>query len=357
MTRVYNFGAGPAMLPEEVILRAKDEMLDWQGTGVSAMEIGHRTSTFADMMTTLQAKIRKVMNIPENYKVLFLAGGAQGLFSLIPMNLTGKNKVVDYFVSGIWSEKAAKYARHYADVGIVTEATSSSIPEKSTWKLNPNAKYAFYCPNETINGIRFSVIPDTGNVPLIADCTSSILSENIDITKFGIVFASAQKNLGISGIALMIIRDDLLDEAQPIVPEVFNFRNQSDNNSVLNTIPTYPVYMMDLMIDWVNNQGGVDKIAVNVKNKAAKLYKAIDESGFYINSIENKYRSLVNVPFSLPSQKLLDKFLVEAENNGLKYLKGHKLVGGVRASIYNAMPESGVDKLIEFMKYFKYKNR
>ena len=356
MTRVYNFAAGPAMLPEAVMLRAKEELFNWRGTGVSPLEIGHRTSTYLDMMTNLQQKIRKVMNIPDNYKVLFLSGGAQGLFSLIPMNLTSKNKSVDYFITGIWSERAAKYARRYADVSIVTTSTSTSIPDKSTWILNPNAKYAFYCSNETINGMRFPESPDTGNVPLVGDFTSSILSENIDITKFGILFASAQKNLGIAGITLMIIRDDLLDESLDTVPEVFNFKNQSENNSILNTIPTYPVYMMDLMIDWVIEQGGVDKISLGVRNKVAKVYKVIDESDFYINSIDAKYRSLVNVPFSLSNPELLNKFLKEADNIGLKYLQGHKLVGGARASIYNSMPEAGVDKLVEFLKYFESTN-
>jgi phosphoserine aminotransferase len=355
MTRVYNFGAGPAMVPEAVLLRAKAELLDWQGTGVSVMEIGHRTSTFKNMLTNLEVKIRKLMSIPTNYKVLFLAGGGQGLFSLIPMNLTAKNKAVDYLLTGIWSERAAKYAKRYADVNIATQATSSAIPEPSTWTLNPNAKYAYYCPNETINGIRFPEIPDTGNVPLVADFTSSILSENIDVSKFGIIFASAQKNLGIAGITLVIIRDDLLDEAIPTVPEVFSFRTQADNNSILNTIPTFPVYMMDLVIDWVNEQGGVDKIEVAVKRKVAKLYKAIDDSKFYTNTIDAKYRSLINVPFSLPSQDLLDKFLVEAAAVGLKYLQGHVLVGGARASLYNAMPEAGVDKLIDFMHSFAVK--
>ena len=355
MAHVYNFSAGPATLPESVLQRMKDELFNWQGTGVSIMEIGHRTATFQDMLALLEVKIRKLMNIPNNYKVLFLAGGGQGLFSLIPMNLTAKNKAVDYFVTGVWSDKAAKYAKRYAEVNVVTSATSSNIPDKSTWQLNPKAKYAFYCPNETINGISFSQTPNTGNVPLIADLTSCILSQNIDVSDYGVLFAAAQKNIGIAGISLLIIRDDLLDEAYDSVPDVFNFKSQSENKSLVNTIPTFPVYMMDLIIDWVNEQGGVAKMEQNSLVKSSKLYRAIDESYFYNNLIEAQYRSRINIPFSLPTQELLDKFLLEAENEGLKYLAGHALVGGARASMYNAMPEAGVDSLVDFMKHFAYK--
>ena len=355
MERVYNFSAGPAALPESVLQRMKEELFNWQGTGVSIMEIGHRTKTFQDMLALLESKIRKIMNIPSNYKVLFLAGGGQGLFSLIPMNLTAKNKAVDYFVTGVWSDRAAKYAARYANVNIVTTATTSNIPDKSTWNFNPKAKYVFYCPNETINGIHFPEIPDTGNVPLVADLTSCVLSENIDVSQYGILFATAQKNLGIAGISLVIIRDDLLDEALDSVPDVFNFKTQSENNSLLNTIPTFPVYMMDLIIDWVNEQGGVAKMEQNSLAKSSKLYKAIDDGSFYNNLIETQYRSRINIPFSLPTKELLEKFLLEAENEGLKYLAGHALVGGARASMYNAIPEAGVDKLVDFMKHFASK--
>ncbi len=355
MERVYNFSAGPAALPESVLQRMKEEVFNWRGTGVSVMEIGHRTTVFQDMLGLLESKIRKLMNVPNNYKVLFLAGGGQGLFSLIPMNLTAKNKAVDYFVTGIWSDRAAKYAKRYANVNVVTTATSSHIPDKNTWRLNPKAKYAFYCPNETINGISFSQTPHTGSVPLVADLTSCILSQNIEVSRYGILFAAAQKNLGIAGVSLLIIRDDILDEALDIVPDVFNFKTQSENNSLLNTIPTFPVYMMDLMIDWVNEQGGVTKMEQNSLVKSDKLYKAIDDSSFYNNLIETQYRSKINIPFSLPSKELLDKFLIEAGQEDLKYLAGHALVGGARASMYNAMPESGVDKLVGFMKHFASK--
>ena len=356
MTRAFNFGAGPATLPESVLIKARDSLLDWKGTGVSVMEIGHRTGTFQDMLKGLEAKLRQVMNIPSNYKVLFLAGGGQGLFSLVPMNLTAKNKAVDYLVTGIWSERAAKYAKRYAEVNIATTATASAIPNSTEWNLNAHAKYVYYCPNETINGLRFAAIPDSGKVPLVADMTSSILSEDIDISKFGIIFAAAQKNLGIAGITLVIIRDDLLDESLDSVPEVFSFKTQVAQSSCLNTIPTFPVYMMDLMVDWLIEQGGVSKVEQDGKRKVEKLYKCIDNSNnFYSNTIESQYRSHINVPFSLPDQRLLDAFLAEAAPEGLKYLSGHVLVGGARASLYNAMPEEGVDKLVDFMQRFARK--
>lgn len=356
MRRAYNFGAGPAMLPAEVLQRAKDELFDWQGSGVSVMEIGHRTSIFQDMLAKLEEKLRNLMRVPSNYKILFLQGGAQGLFSLIPMNLTLNNKEVDYLVSGIWSERAAKYAKRYANVNIVTTATLTSIPDSSTWTLNSNAAYAYYCPNETINGVRFPELPVTGGVPLVADMTSSILSEVIDVSKFGIIFASAQKNLGIAGVSLLIIRDDLLEQALDSVPEVFNFKTQVAQKSCLNTPPTYPLYMMDLMADWTISQGGVANMAAVAARKSQKLYNYIDQSnGFYTNIIEPKYRSLINIPFLLPNDELLELFLVEAAKHNLKYLKGHILVGGARASFYNAMPEAGVDALIHFMQNFARK--
>lgn len=357
MFRVFNFAAGPAMLPESVLIRAQKELLNWQDTGTSIMEIGHRTSTFQDMLARLEDKLRKLMQIPANYKVLFLSGGGQGHFSFVPMNLTGKNRSVDYLVSGIWSERAAKYAKRYADVSIVTEASLQEIPAPESWKLNPNAAYAYYCPNETINGMQFPFIPDTGDVPLVADMTSSILSAPIDVSKFGLIFASAQKNLGISGVTLLIVRDDLLNQAQECTPEVFNYAIQAEQSSLLNTIPTTAVYMMDLMVDWANEQGGLQEIEKNNLRKVQKLYDCIDNSnGFYANKTAKPYRSLINVPFTLPSDELLKHFLVEAGQFGLKYLNGHKLVGGARASLYNAMPELGVDTLVNFMRDFAKQN-
>lgn len=354
MFRVYNFAAGPAMLPESVLIQAQDSLLSWQDTGVSIMEIGHRTSTFQDMLLRLEGKLRKLMAIPKNYKVLFMSGGGQGQFSLVPMNLTKYKRKVDYLVTGIWSERAAKYAARYADVNIVTKATLTSIPEPVNWQLSQDAAYVYYCPNETINGIEFPEIPNTGDIPLIADMTSSILSKPIDISKFGLIFASAQKNLGIAGITLVIVREDLLDNGLDIVPEVFSYKEQAAQGSLLNTLPTVPAYMMDLMVDWIiEEQGGLEKIAAANLSKAAKVYGCIDQSnGFYRNDIDAKYRSRINIPFNLPDDEVLQHFLIESGQYGLKYLNGHKLVGGARASIYNAMPDAGVDALVHFMKQF-----
>ncbi|MCC2625962.1 MAG: 3-phosphoserine/phosphohydroxythreonine transaminase [Burkholderiales bacterium] len=358
MTRAYNFGAGPAMLPESVLEKARSQMLEFDDAGTSIMELGHRTAMFQEILLKLEAKLRALIGIPANYKVLFLPGGGQGQFSLVPMNMTKHNKKVDYFVTGIWSERAAKFARRYANVNIVTEASLSSIPDRSTWKLQNDAAYAYYCPNETINGLAFPDIPDCGNVPLVADATSSLLSENIDISKFGILFAAAQKNLGIAGVTLLIIREDLLNNSIDETPEVFNYAIQAKENSCLNTIPTFPVYMMDLMVDWMIDQGGLPAITEINKRKVGKLYQCIDSSnGFYTNPIDKRYRSQVNVPFTLPDDKLLNLFLAEAAKVGLRYLNGHKLVGGARASLYNAMPEIGVDKLVSFMHDFAKKHR
>lgn len=353
MTRVYNFGAGPAMLPDEVLKEAQANFLEWGETGTSVLEIGHRTKEFQGLLANLENKLRKLMNIPANYKILFLPGGGQGQFSLIPMNLTKNNQMVDYFITGIWSERAAKYAKRYANVNIVTTATNTEIPDKEQWKLNPKSIYAYYCPNETINGLQFDSIPDTGNVPLVADMTSSILFDNIDISKYGIIFAAAQKILGIAGITLLIIREDLLGQAIDTTPEVFNYTIQAEQKSCLNTIPTFAIYMMDLMVNWINKQGSLESISKAIRHKADKMYTCIDQSnGFYLNKISPKYRSQFNIPFDLPNAQLLELFLSEAALSGLKYLQGHILVGGARASFYHAMPQSGVDKLIAFMQDF-----
>ena len=355
MSRVYNFAAGPAMLPETVLRRFQTEMLDWQGTGVSIAEIGHRTPEFTQLLERVIIKIKQQYNVPDNYKIIFLAGGAQACFSLIPMNICQPNDPVDYLVTGIWSERAAAYAKRYVSVNIINSPQQYGIVDGKTWNRNPNAKYLYYCDNETINGIAISPPPIADNIPLIVDMTSSIFSETVDITKFGIIFASAQKNLGIAGITLLIIRNDLMNKAMPIVPEIFNFTNQFKNNSVLNTIPTVPIYVLDLMLDWIKEQGGVETLAKLKLIKANKLYHYIDHSEFYINHVESKYRSLSNIPFSIQRDDLHALFLDEADACGLKYLKGHKLVGGMRASLYNAMPEIAIDKLINFMQEFKNK--
>lgn len=357
MQRAYNFGAGPAMLPDAILKKVRDELFDWQGTGVSVMEIGHRTAIYENLVSNLENKIRQVMSIPENYQILFLPGGGKGHFSAIPMNLTQYNKETDYFITGIWSKFAADYAKKYCNVNIVTQATETAIPAPENWQLNKKAAYAYYCPNETINGIGFPTIPEVGDVPLIADMTSYILSQPFDVSKFGIIFAAAQKNLGIAGITLLIVRDDLLNQALDVVPDVWDYKMQAKQHSGLNTPPTFAIYMMDLMINWFIEQGGIETISQINKRKAEKLYNCIDQSNnFYSNSIDKDYRSKVNIPFNINNKSLLDLFFKEANDVGLKYLTGHMLVGGARASIYNAMPEAGVDKLVDFMNQFANKH-
>lgn len=354
--RAYNFAAGPAMLPEEVLKKIQNEVLDWRGTGVSVMELGHRTKIFQNLLEELQNKIRHLMNIPLNYKILFVQGGAQGQFSAIPLNLVKHNKHVDYFNTGIWSNKAIDVAVKYAEVNVITEATKTSIPDKNSWQLNPKANYAYYCPNETINGIAFSEIPAVGNVPLIADMTSSILSYPVEVSKFGLIFAAAQKNLGIAGVTLVIVRDDLLNNNLDIVPNVWHYKLLSECNSSINTVPVFAIYVMDLMVDWLIAQGGVEAISKINKRKVEKLYTYIDSSGFYFNNVDSAYRSQINIPFELNNKDLLSAFIDDASVNGLKYLQGHIAVGGARASLYNAMPESGVDTLIAFMREFASKH-
>lgn len=356
-TRDYNFGAGPAMLPTEVLEKITEDLFDWNATGVSVMEIGHRTLQFQNLLNNLQIKLRKVLSIPDNYKIILTTGGAQGQFDAIPLNMTLNNKNVDYFITGTWSRKAAEFAKKHANVNIVTEATKYAIPDSSTWNLNPNASYAYYCPNETVDGIAFPEIPNVGNVPLVADFTSSIAYAPMDFSKFGIVIASAQKNLGIAGVTLVIIREDLLNQSLPYTPVVWNYKTQVEQNSSINTAPTFAIYVMDLMVDWIIAQGGVDKIGEINRRKTAKLYDYIDSSNFYINNIDKKYRSELNVPFNLANNDLLSDFLSQSSHAGLKYLAGHLSVGGGRASLYNVMPEQAVDKLITFMRNFADKSQ
>lgn len=352
--RDYNFGAGPAMLPTEVLEQIQAEILDWRGTGVSVVEIGHRTPIVQDMIRSVENKLRNIMQIPNNYKVLFTHGGAQGQFCGVPMNLVKYNQEVDYLITGVWSKRAADFAKKYATVNIVLESDGLSIPKQELWQknFNSNAAYAYYCPNETINGVQFASIPDVGDLTLIADMTSSILSEPIDVSKFGVIIASAQKNLGVAGITVVIVRDDLLNQALEITPAIWNYKLLAESNSSVNTVVVFAIYAMDLMLDWVMQQGGVNEIAKVNYRKVNKLYDYLDKSEFYYNMIDKSCRSKINVPFNLRNETLISKFLDEASQNGLRYLNGHMLVGGCRASLYNAMPMAGVDALIKFMQEF-----
>jgi phosphoserine aminotransferase len=361
MSRIYNFSAGPAMLPEEVLKQAQTELLDWQGTGMSIMEVGHRGAEFKVVAEQSEADLRELMNIPSNYQVLFLAGGATTHFAMVPLNLMGQKKAADYIDTGIWSKKAIAEAKRYGAASIAAEARKVDglieIPPQSEWKLNPEAAYVHYTPNETIEGVEFNWVPKTGNIPLVADMSSMILSRPVDVSQYGIIYAGAQKNIGQAGITIAIIRDDLLKDPMPHTPTLYNYKIQAENKSFYNTPPTYSWYIAGLVLAWMKRQGGVKYFAELNQRKAEKLYAMIDmHKDFYINTIHPDSRSQMNVSFDLKTPELIEMFLNAARKEGMTNLKGHRLAGGVRASIYNSMPEAGVDKLVEFMQDFIRKN-
>jgi phosphoserine aminotransferase len=359
MSRVYNFSAGPAMLPEEVLKQAASEMTDWRGSGMSVMEMSHRGKEYISIAKKAEADLREIMEIPDNYKVLFLQGGASSQFAMIPMNLLRGRNTADYINTGQWSKKAIAEAKRYCNVNVAATSEASNfttVPSKSEWKLNPDAGYVHYTPNETIGGVEFDSIPDTGDVPLIADMSSTILSRPIDVSKFGLIYAGAQKNIGPAGLTIVIIREDLIGEPLPGTPVMFSYKTHAENESMYNTPPTYAWYIAGLVFEWIKNRGGLDAITKINKRKADKLYAAIDKSGFYKNPVDKNYRSWMNIPFTLKNSELDSKFLEEAKAAGLVALKGHRSVGGMRASIYNAMPEEGVDKLIALIEEFQKKN-
>ncbi len=358
--RAYNFCAGPAALPTAVLEKAQAEMLDWQGKGLSIMEMSHRSADYVAVAAKAEADLRKLMNIPENYKVLFLQGGASLQFSAIPLNLLGKNNKADYIHTGIWSEKALKEAKRYGDInvieaGIKDSAGNLAISEQDTWNLSADAAYVHYADNETIGGLQFKHIPETDK-PLVADLSSSILSAPIDVSKFGLIYAGAQKNIGPAGLTLVIIRDDLLDQAVDSIPSILKYSAQAKNDSMVNTPSTYAWYLSGLVFEWLLEQGGVEAIHKVNLAKAELLYGYIDASDFYANPIAKEYRSIMNVPFTLAKPELEKQFLAEAEANNLLNLAGHRSVGGMRASIYNAVPLEGVQALVNFMDDFAKRN-
>lgn len=360
MSRIFNFSAGPAMIPTAVIQQAEQEFLDWNGSGMNVMEMSHRGKEFTSIANKADADLREVMAIPENYKVLFLQGGASGQFSSIPMNLLRGRTTADYFNTGQWSKKAIQEAKRYCDVNVVAsseENNFSTVPSKSAWKLNPNAAYVHYTANETIGGVEFDDIPDTGDVPLVVDLSSTILSRPIDVSRFGLIYAGAQKNIGPAGLTLVIVRDDLIGNAIPSTPITLDYKIQADNDSMYNTPPTYALYIAGLVFQWLKKLGGLKAMGEINQRKAEKLYSAIDNSGFYQNPVEKQYRSWMNIPFTLNNADLDAAFLAGAKTAGLLTLKGHRSVGGMRASIYNAMPEEGVDALISYMQKFAKQNR
>lgn len=359
MSRVFNFSAGPAMVPEAVLKQAQAEMLDWQGSGMSVMEMSHRGKEFMSIAAKAEADLRDIMAIPDNYKVLFLQGGASAQFAMIPMNLLGDKTSADYINTGEWSKKAISEAKRFCNVNIVASTESDKYtraPAASELKLDPDAAYVHYTPNETIGGVEFDYVPDTGNVPLVADFSSTIISRPIDVSKFGLIYAGSQKNIGPAGLAVVIVREDLIGKAKENVPAMFNYKTHADADSMYNTPPTYTWYFAGLVFNWIKQNGGLEKMAEVNSRKAAKLYAAIDASSFYANPVEEKSRSWMNVPFTLANADLDAAFLSEAKEAGLVTLKGHRSVGGMRASIYNAMPEEGVDALVSFMADFEKRN-
>lgn len=361
MRHIYNFNAGPAMLPDEVLLKAQAEMLDWHGLGMSVMEIGHRGPEFQHLAQQAEADLRELMGIPKNYVVLFLAGGATTQFAMVPLNLMKPGGVADYIDTGVWSHKAISEAKRYGKVNVAAEKTHvdglSIIPQQKTWNCESHADYLHYTPNETIEGLEFQWVPQTGSVPLVADMTSMILSRPINVSSFGVIYAGAQKNVGQAGLTLVIIREDLISEALEKTPSLYSYKLQAENHSFYNTPPTYSWYIAGLMFEWLKQQGGVEKIYEINKQKAQLLYHLLDQfPDFYTNRVHPSCRSLMNVTFNLPNENLAKDFISETEHAGLKNLLGHRASGGMRASIYNAMPLEGVKKLADVMMSFAKKH-
>jgi len=359
MSRRYNFSAGPAALPEAVLRQAQAELLEWNNVGASVMEISHRSKEFVALAEQSEQDLRDLLSIPQNYKVLFLQGGATQHFAQIPMNFARRDQSVDYVITGHWSEKAAKEAKTLANVRIAATAESnrfSTIPPRDSWSLDANAAYVHYTPNETIHGVEFQDIPEVGNVPLIADMSSDILSRPIDMSRFGVIYAGAQKNMGPSGLVVLIIREDLLERCPKDMPNIFNYAIHAANGSMLNTPPTFSWYLAGLVFRWMKAQGGVAAFAEQNRRKAELLYNYIDSSNFYKNPVEKSARSWMNVPFTLPREELDASFLKEAESVGLLALKGHRALGGMRASLYNAVTLEAVQALVDFMRHFAKKN-
>ena len=356
MTRVFNFSAGPAALPEPVLRQAAEEMLDWHGSGMSVMEMSHRGKEFISIATEAEALLRELLAVPANYKVLFMQGGAIAENAIVPMNLLrGKGKA-DYVDTGEWSKKSIKEAKKYCAVNVAASAADTNyttIPPRAGWKLDPEAAYVHICGNETIGGVQYHWTPDTGGVPLVSDMSSEILSRPVDVSKYGLIYAGAQKNIGPSGLTLVIVRDDLLGQPHPLLPTAFDYKTVADNESMYNTPPTYAIYIAGLVFRWLKAQGGLSAMEAHNRAKAALLYDYLDTTAFYKAPVARDCRSWMNVPFKLANEALDGEFLKGAEARGMVQLKGHRSVGGMRASIYNAMPLAGVQALVAYMKEFE----
>ena len=359
MARVYNFSAGPGTLPVEVLETAQADLLDWHGTGMSVMEMSHRGDAFVSIAEKATADLRKLLDVPEGYSVLFLQGGAAGQFAGVPLNLMGDAGRADYIVTGNWGKKAVKEAGKYGDAQVAATGEADAftrIPPRADWQLRDDAAYVHYTPNETIQGVEFPEVPDVGDTPLVADMSSSFLSQPVDVSKFGVIYAGAQKNAGPAGVTMVIVRDELMGHANAQTPMVLDYKQQADADSMLNTPPCFAWYMCGLTFEWILANGGVEGMAERNARKARKLYDFIDGSDFYRNPVAPEARSRMNVPFLLADDSLDKTFLAQAKEAGLSTLKGHRSVGGMRASIYNAMPEEGVDALIDFMRGFEKDN-
>jgi phosphoserine aminotransferase len=356
MARVYNFSAGPAILPEPVLTRARDEMLDWGGSGMCVAEMSHRGKDFMSIAAQAESDLRELLGVPSNYKVLFLQGGASTQFAAIPMNLLRGAASADYLNTGSWSKKAIAEARRYGGVNVAVSTESERFrraPRQDELALDADAAYVHYTPNETIEGVEFPYVPQTGARPLVADMSSTILSRPIEVSRFGLIYAGAQKNIGPAGLTIVIVRDDLIGSPLAVTPTMLDYKVQADNDSMYNTPPTYAWYLAGLVFQWLKDLGGLMAMAEINRRKAALLYAAIDASDFYANPVEPESRSWMNVPFTLANPDLDDTFIKEAKAAGLTTLKGHRSVGGMRASIYNAMPEAGVEALVSFMREFE----
>ncbi len=356
MTKIYNFSAGPAVLPAAVLEQARDEMTDWHGSGMSVMEMSHRSKQFMSIAEQAEVTLRELMKIPDNYKVLFLQGGASSQFSMVPVNLLRGAGKADYINTGAWSKKAIAEGKRYCAVNVAASSEAekfTTIPDPADWKLDADAAYVHYTPNETIGGVEFHWIPDVGDVPLVADMSSTILSRPIDVSRYAVIYAGAQKNIGPAGLTVVIVRDDLIGQPVDGQPVMSDYATQASTGSMYNTPPTYGWYLAGLVFDRLKQQGGLEAIARINHAKADKLYRAIDSSDFYSNPVDPNCRSWMNVPFALADAELDKTFLEEAAQAGLVTLKGHRSVGGMRASIYNAMPEEGVAALVDFMADFE----
>lgn len=348
------------MLPEYVLKKAADEMLDYNGTGESVMEMSHRSKEYDAIIKETESMLREIMAIPDNYKVLFLQGGASTQFAMIPLNLMNKNNKADFVITGQWANKAYQEASRYGKANVIASSkdkTFSYIPELDKSKFDPEADYFHICQNNTIYGTRYTELPDTGNVPLVADLSSCILSEPVDVSKYGMIYAGAQKNMGPAGLTVVIIREDLIGNAMDICPTMLNYQIHADNGSMYNTPPTYSIYILKLVLEWIKQMGGLEAMKIHNEKKAGLIYDFLDRSSMFRATVQGKDRSLMNIPFVTGNDELDAKFVAEAKKAGFINLKGHRSVGGMRASVYNAMPVEGCEKLVEFMKKFEAENK